>query len=170
MNRSDGSIRGGAIALAMLIAVAIGSLALLPAVATDVPISDWFFIVTSFGSLFMVSGKRGAEARELDEGGIDASAEEARGALILITKCDGHLKGGSFDPKTMITMLNAAVEDALAAPDAWMGFCGFFEHVCAMQAADQGVQDVLTTTFPTARAALSGLLRLMPSTLRASSS
>jgi decaprenyl-phosphate phosphoribosyltransferase len=34
------------------------------ATATDVPISDWFFIVTSFGSLFMVTGKRGAEAAE----------------------------------------------------------------------------------------------------------
>ena len=32
------------------------------------PISDWFFIVTVFGSLFMVSGKRGAEAAEVGEG------------------------------------------------------------------------------------------------------
>ena len=31
------------------------------AVATDVPISNWFFIVTSFGSLFMAVGKRHAE-------------------------------------------------------------------------------------------------------------
>jgi decaprenyl-phosphate phosphoribosyltransferase len=31
------------------------------AVAADVPISDWFFIVTSFGSLFMAVGKRHAE-------------------------------------------------------------------------------------------------------------
>jgi AcrR family transcriptional regulator len=54
-----------------------------------------------------------------------------------------------FAPK--LAEYAAAVEDALAVPDAWMGFCGFFEHVCAMQAADQGVQDVLTTTFPTAR-------------------
>ena len=35
------------------------------AAATGVPISEWFFIVASFGSLFMVSGKRGAEAAEL---------------------------------------------------------------------------------------------------------
>src|SRR4030095_5520237 len=27
------------------------------AAATDVPVSDWFFIVTSFGSLFVVTGK-----------------------------------------------------------------------------------------------------------------
>ena len=55
-----------------------------------------------------------------------------------------------FTPK--LTEYAAAIEDALAAPDAWTGFCAFFEHVCAMQAADQGVQDVLTTTFPTDRA------------------
>jgi AcrR family transcriptional regulator len=55
-----------------------------------------------------------------------------------------------FAPK--VAEYAAAVEEALAAPDAWTGFCAFFEHVCAMQAADQGVQDVLTTTFPTDRA------------------
>jgi decaprenyl-phosphate phosphoribosyltransferase len=38
------------------------------AAATGVPISDWFFIVTCFGSLFMVSGKRGAEAAEVGDG------------------------------------------------------------------------------------------------------
>jgi decaprenyl-phosphate phosphoribosyltransferase len=38
------------------------------AAATGVPISNWFFIVTCFGSLFMVSGKRGAEAAEVGEG------------------------------------------------------------------------------------------------------
>jgi AcrR family transcriptional regulator len=41
------------------------------------------------------------------------------------------------------------VEEALATPNAWTGFCAVLEHVCGMQAADQGVQDVLTTTFPT---------------------
>jgi AcrR family transcriptional regulator len=53
-----------------------------------------------------------------------------------------------FAPK--LAEYAAAVEEALATPDAWTGFCAFVEHVCAMQAADQGVQDVLTTTFPTA--------------------
>jgi AcrR family transcriptional regulator len=52
-----------------------------------------------------------------------------------------------FAPK--LAEYAAAVEEALAATDAWAGFCEFFEHVCAMQAADQGVRDVLTTTFPT---------------------
>jgi decaprenyl-phosphate phosphoribosyltransferase len=41
------------------------------AVATDVPISNWFFIVTSFGSLFMAVGKRHAEVVTL---GVDAGS------------------------------------------------------------------------------------------------
>lgn len=55
-----------------------------------------------------------------------------------------------FAPK--LAEYAAAVEDALRAPDAWAGFCAFVERICGMQAADPGVQDVLTTTFPTARA------------------
>src|SRR5688572_4987208 len=45
-----------------------------------------------------------------------------------------------------------AVEEALRLPDAWEGFCAYVERICGMQAADQGVQDVLTSTFPTDRA------------------
>ena len=45
----------------------------------------------------------------------------------------------------------AAIDDALAAPDAWEGFCGFIERVCRMQADDRGFADVLTLTFPTAK-------------------
>src|SRR5690606_34146924 len=37
------------------------------ATATGVPISDWFFIVTSFGSLFVVVGKRHGEVGDLAE-------------------------------------------------------------------------------------------------------
>ncbi len=41
------------------------------AAATGVPVSDWFFIVTSFGSLFVVTGKRQGEVGDLaeEEGG-----------------------------------------------------------------------------------------------------
>ena len=55
------------VAVVDLVVVAAGYVlrAVAGAVATDVPISDWFFIVTSFGALFMVSGKRGAEASEM---------------------------------------------------------------------------------------------------------
>jgi len=37
------------------------------ATATALPISEWFFIVTSFGALFMVAGKRAGERAELGE-------------------------------------------------------------------------------------------------------
>lgn len=42
--------------------------------AVDVPISDWFFIVASFGSLFMVVGKRRAEIAELGEDAVRTRA------------------------------------------------------------------------------------------------
>lgn len=58
------------VAVVDLVAVAAGFVlrAVAGAAATEVPISDWFFIVTSFGALFMISGKRAAEAREMGEG------------------------------------------------------------------------------------------------------
>lgn len=55
----------------------------------------------------------------LREAGVDVESEEKRSALILITKNEGHLNGGFFDPDKMITMLEAAVKDALDA-----GFAG----------------------------------------------
>lgn len=63
-----------------------------------------------------------AEFREaLNEAGIDVEAEEARGALVLLYKHEGHLKGGSFDPDRMIAMLHQAVKDALDA--GFTGLC-----------------------------------------------
>jgi AcrR family transcriptional regulator len=41
-----------------------------------------------------------------------------------------------------------AIEAAAADPDPWQGFCGYLERVCAMQARDRGLTDVLTRTFP----------------------
>jgi hypothetical protein len=57
----------------------------------------------------------------LKAAGIDVEAEEARGALVLLTKHDGHLKGGSFDPDRMIAMLHQAVKDSLDA--GFTGLC-----------------------------------------------
>ena len=57
----------------------------------------------------------------LQDAGIDVEREEKRGALVLLTKHDGHLKGGSFDPDKMISMLRAAVTDAL--DDGFAGLC-----------------------------------------------
>ncbi|NEB04293.1 TetR/AcrR family transcriptional regulator [Streptomyces sp. SID13726] len=45
-----------------------------------------------------------------------------------------------------------AVAEALADPDSWHGFTGYLHAVCAMQAADRGFADVLTMTFPAAKA------------------
>ena len=45
----------------------------------------------------------------------------------------------------------AVLDEALAAPDGWTGFRDFVERVCGMQAADRATQDLLTTSFPTAR-------------------
>ncbi|KPI07529.1 regulatory protein TetR [Actinobacteria bacterium OK074] len=45
-----------------------------------------------------------------------------------------------------------AVTKALADPDPWHGFTGYLHAVCAMQAADRGFADVLTMTFPAAKA------------------
>ncbi len=52
-----------------VVAVASGFVlrAIAGATATGVPVSDWFFIVTSFGSLFVVTGKRQGEVGDLAE-------------------------------------------------------------------------------------------------------
>jgi AcrR family transcriptional regulator len=41
-----------------------------------------------------------------------------------------------------------ATEQALAFDDPWAGFRWYVERVCEMQAADHGLTDVLTMTFP----------------------
>ncbi len=66
------------------------------AVAVDVPMSSWFVLVTTFGSLFIVTGKRYAEARELG-----SNAREVRSTLgeysegylrfVLAVTCGGAL-------------------------------------------------------------------------------
>lgn len=57
----------------------------------------------------------------LKDADIDVEAEETRGALLLVDKDGGHLKGGSFDPDRMIAMLHQAVKDAL--DDGFTGLC-----------------------------------------------
>jgi decaprenyl-phosphate phosphoribosyltransferase len=54
------------VAVVDLVAVAAGFVlrAIAGAVATDVRMSTWFLLCTSFGSLFIVTGKRYAELRE----------------------------------------------------------------------------------------------------------
>lgn len=52
------------------------------ATATGVPVSDWFFIVTSFGSLFIVTGKRQGEVGDLGE----SAAGQVRATLAVYTE------------------------------------------------------------------------------------
>lgn len=57
------------VAVIDLVAIASGFVlrAAAGAVAVDVPMSSWFVLVTTFGSLFIVTGKRYAEARDLGD-------------------------------------------------------------------------------------------------------
>ena len=97
-------------------------------------------------------------ARELfAEEGLDASTNEiARRAGVGVatlfrrfpTRDD--LVGAVFADRMAAYV--AATDEALANPDPWQGFCGYIERVCRMQADDRGFADVLTLTFPTARA------------------
>ena len=66
------------VAVVDLAAVASGFVlrAIAGAIAADVPISKWFLIVASFGSLFMVAGKRHAEHLDLGD-----EREETRATL-----------------------------------------------------------------------------------------
>jgi decaprenyl-phosphate phosphoribosyltransferase len=67
------------IAVVDLVAVASGFIlrAIGGAVATDVPMSTWFLLTTSFASLFIVTGKRYGELRDLgDSGETRATLEE----------------------------------------------------------------------------------------------
>lgn len=69
-----------------MVAVAAGFVlrAVAGGAAVEVPISDWFFIVTCFGSLFMVVGKRRAEIEAM---GDDAGSTRA----ILASYSPGYL-------------------------------------------------------------------------------
>jgi len=46
----------------------------------------------------------------------------------------------------------ATAQAALAHEDPWAGFCAHIREMCALQAADRGLGDVLIRTFPGARA------------------
>ena len=64
------------IAVVDLVAVAAGFVlrAIAGAAATNVPMSTWFVLCITFGSLFIVTGKRYAELRELGDGPATARA------------------------------------------------------------------------------------------------
>lgn len=41
-----------------------------------------------------------------------------------------------------------AAKQALSAPDPWVGFAGFVERICALQADDRGLGDLLSMALP----------------------
>lgn len=96
-------------------------------------------------------------AREVfAERGLDATLEEVArragvgvGTLYRRFPTREDLVACAFEAK--MAEYVAAIDEALADPDPWAGFCRYIEQVCAMQAADRGFTDVLTLTFPTQR-------------------
>lgn len=86
------------IAVIDLIAISSGFVlrAAAGAVAVDVPMSSWFVLVTTFGALFIVTGKRFAEAHELGDGAHELRAtlgmySEAYLRFVLGITCAGAL-------------------------------------------------------------------------------
>ncbi|UBU17548.1 TetR/AcrR family transcriptional regulator [Nonomuraea gerenzanensis] len=47
-----------------------------------------------------------------------------------------------------LTACASVVDEALADPDPWRGFCAAIEKVCAMQVADRGFTEAFLTAFP----------------------
>ncbi len=103
-------------------------------------------------------GRLVAAAKEVfAESGLDASMNEVArragvGVATLFRRFPTRedLITATFADK--MAAYSEAIDDALADPDPWRGFCGYVEHVCAMQADDRGFTEVLTLTFPTAKA------------------
>jgi len=83
-----------------IVAVAAGFVlrAIGGATATGLPISEWFFIVTSFGALFMVTGKRAGERAELGD-----DAATIRPALAAYTPQYLNYLKAVFSAGTVIT-------------------------------------------------------------------
>lgn len=86
------------VAVLDLVAIASGFVlrAAAGAVAVDVPMSSWFVLVTTFGSLFIVAGKRYAEAHQLGDGAHEIRAtlgeySESYLRFVLAVTCAGAL-------------------------------------------------------------------------------
>ena len=93
--------------------------------------------------------------RELGTHGVDAPAEEFRGALLLLTSDAAHLDGGSFDAERMLRMLNEAVEAALDAGFKGLRTCGDMSWLLRGAKGSEQVLEyeaLLNQFFPTVRA------------------
>ena len=97
-----------------IVAVAAGFVlrAIGGATATGVPISEWFFIVTSFGALFMVAGKREGETRDLA-----GDASNVRPALDAYTPTFLAYLRAVFSGGTLVAYCLWAFSSAESRPD-----------------------------------------------------
>jgi decaprenyl-phosphate phosphoribosyltransferase len=104
------------IAVVDLVAVATGFVlrAIAGAVAVDVPMSNWFLICISFGSLFIVTGKRYAELLEFGDG-----AGEMRASLEAYTVPYLRLVLGVASSVTLLSYCLWAFEKARVADTSW---------------------------------------------------
>ncbi len=103
------------VAVVDLVVVAVGFVirAVAGAVAVSVPLSNWFLIFTSFGSMFIVTGKRYAELVEL--------GEDAAGVRATLDAYDGpylRLVMGSALTATLLAYCLWAFERAKDVPHA----------------------------------------------------
>lgn len=82
----------------------------------------------------------------------DVADEAGVGIGTLYRRFSGRdeLIGACFERR--LAEYAGAAEEALAAPDGWTGFTGYVERICAMQAADRGLADVLNRSLPNAKA------------------
>jgi hypothetical protein len=100
-------------------------------------------------------GALGEIRRELDRHGVDAAAEEFRGALLLLPSDLAHLDGGSFDAERMLRMLNEAVEASLDAGFSGLRTCGDMSWLLRGAEGSHQVLEyeaLLNQFFPTVRA------------------
>jgi decaprenyl-phosphate phosphoribosyltransferase len=104
------------IAVVDLVAVAAGFVlrAVAGAVAVDVPMSDWFLICISFGSLFIVTGKRYAELNHLGDG-----AGAVRATLDAYNVAFLRLVLGVAASVTLLSYCLWAFEKAAVADTSW---------------------------------------------------
>jgi decaprenyl-phosphate phosphoribosyltransferase len=104
------------IAVVDLVAVATGFVlrAIAGAVAVDVPMSNWFLICISFGSLFIVAGKRYTELREFgdDAGSVRPSLDAYNVAYL-------RLVLGIAASVTLLSYCLWAFEKARVADTSW---------------------------------------------------
>jgi len=91
------------------------------------------------------------------ERGLDASLEDVAnsagvGIATLYRRFPSrdHLIAACFERR--LEDYARLADEALAAADGWTGFVSYVDGICSMQAADRGLKDVLTRTFPDARA------------------